>query len=409
MTLNVPEPVSKLLQRFEAAGFEACLVGGCVRDSLRGVQPQDYDVATAALPEQTKMISDGYRVIETGLKHGTVTVIAGDYPVEITTYRTESGYSDHRHPDSVSYTPLLTEDLARRDFTVNAMAYIPGKGLIDPFGGENDLNNKLLRCVGVPENRFSEDALRILRAVRFSSTLGFSVEENTAAAAFSARKELRFVSSERISAEFSKLICGDFAVRAITDFGDIIREFISVPETVTDSAVLSLNKLKKSVPLRLAALLSDLPAEQAGGQLRRLRYSNFIRERAVKLIAAHRNGIPSEYADICSALDKLTPELFFEYIELERALWAVSEDFDSLCAAETAEKTACRILENNECYSLKQLDVSGSDIAAAGISSGREIGAALNNLLSAVIAGKVANKKQLLMEYLTKKLSCADE
>ena len=155
-------------------------------------------------------------------------------------------------------------------------------------------------------------------------------------------------------------------MRAITDFGDIIREFISVPETASDSAVLSLNKLKKSVPLRLAALLSCLPAEQAGGQLRRLRYSNFIRERAVKLIAAHRDGIPSEYADICSALDKLTPELFFEYIELERALWAVSEDFDSLCAAETAEKTACRILENNECYSLKQLDVSGSDIAAAG-------------------------------------------
>ena len=207
--MEFPEQVNTALRRLREAGYTACAVGGCVRDRLMSAEPKDYDVTTAALPEQTEAVFAGERIIETGLKHGTVTVLLGGLPIEITTFRVDGGYSDARHPDAVRFTPSLTEDLAHRDFTVNAMAWSPEDGLADPFGGADDLRNRLIRCVGDPDTRFREDALRILRALRFAAVLGFRIEERTADALHRNRALLDKVSAERIAVELCKLLFPD--------------------------------------------------------------------------------------------------------------------------------------------------------------------------------------------------------
>ena len=220
---SAPEAAREALRRLQAAGFPAFLVGGCVRDSLLGRTPGDWDITTAALPEQVEAVFAGERIIETGLKHGTVTLLLGGLPLEITTFRTESGYTDHRHPDTVAFTPSLTEDLARRDFTINAMAWTPeGEGVADPFGGQADLEKKVIRCVGDPEQRFREDALRIFRALRFASQLDFVIDPATAAAAYALRDSLELVSRERIAVELTKLLCGPAARRIITEYWEIL-------------------------------------------------------------------------------------------------------------------------------------------------------------------------------------------
>ena len=227
---TLPAPAREALSRLEAAGFAAYLVGGCVRDSLLGRSPGDWDITTAALPEQVEAVFAGERIIETGLKHGTVTVLLAGLPLEITTFRTESGYSDHRHPDAVAFTPSLEEDLARRDFTVNAMAQSRDGGLFDPFGGRGDLEQRIIRCVGEPELRFREDALRILRALRFAAQLDFSIDPATAAAAHALRDTLALVSRERIAAELTKLLCGPAARRILTEYWEILA--VPLPELV---------------------------------------------------------------------------------------------------------------------------------------------------------------------------------
>ena len=243
---SVPDSAREALRRLEAAGYAAYLVGGCVRDSLLGRVPGDWDITTAALPEQVEAVFAGERIIETGLKHGTVTVLLEGLPLEITTFRTETGYSDHRHPDAVAFTPSLKEDLARRDFTVNAMAWRPvetplirpsvrtgapspqGEGLADPFNGQADLRDKIIRCVGEPEQRFREDALRILRALRFAAQLDFSIDPATAAAARALRETLALVSRERIAVELTKLLCGPAARRILTEYWEILA--VPLPE-----------------------------------------------------------------------------------------------------------------------------------------------------------------------------------
>lgn len=402
--INIPPAVLSLLERLRQGGFEACLVGGCVRDLLRGEKPSDYDAATSALPEQVKQLFNGKRVIETGLQHGTVTVLADEYAVEITTYRIEAGYSDHRHPDAVIYTSSLTEDLARRDFTVNAIAYLPDGSIVDPFGGREDIEKGILRCVGEPEKRFSEDALRILRAVRFSAALGFEVEKSTAQAAHRAAATLCSVSKERLAEELSRLICGAFAGKALLEFSEVISVVVPRLRLSEKSNVIAaaIAELEPDLPLRMALLLSDISPKEADEALRSLRYSNAVREATVKLLTAHLQPVPQKREQVCIMLDRLTPELFFKYIALERALAAAYCNNEALKAIEAAETAAHRIIANNECYSLRQLAVSGNDLTAAGISPGRKIGEALNKLLEAVISGSIANEKNALLEYLPK-------
>ena len=197
----LPDEVKTALTKLRENGYEAFIIGGCVRDSLLGAEPKDYDITTSALPEETERVFCAYRVIETGIKHGTVTVLIGDMPLEITTYRIDSEYSDNRRPDSVTFTKSLYEDTARRDFTMNAVAIDENGSIADFHGGRNDIENKLIRCVGDPDKRFGEDALRILRAVRFSSVLGFDIEENTKAAVFRNKDLLKNISSEPSAAE----------------------------------------------------------------------------------------------------------------------------------------------------------------------------------------------------------------
>lgn len=223
---DIPAGVLRVLEILENAGYEAWLVGGCVRDSLNGVVPKDYDVTTNALTEEVISAFEGFRVIGTGLKHGTVTVLSGGMPVEVTTYRVDGLYSDGRHPDSVSFASDIRSDLSRRDFTVNAMAYSPERGYIDLFGGMSDLESGLIRCVGNPERRFGEDALRILRAMRFASVLGFDIETETAAAIHRCRGLLQRIAVERITQELLRLLCGINAGNVLRQYSDVIGEIM---------------------------------------------------------------------------------------------------------------------------------------------------------------------------------------
>ena len=228
--MRLPEDAARALEKLESAGWESYAVGGCVRDSLLGIEPHDWDLCTAAPPETMKKVFAGERVIETGLKHGTLTLLAPSGPLEITTFRTESGYSDCRHPDRVSFVRDIHADLARRDFTVGAMAWHPERGLFDPFEGQNDLKNRILRAVGDPDTRFTEDALRILRGVRFASELGFAIEGNTAAAMRRQLGRLSCVAAERVREELTRLLCGRWAQRTLLKYNDIIGA--ALPELV---------------------------------------------------------------------------------------------------------------------------------------------------------------------------------
>jgi len=216
--MNIPQEVQTALQALKNSGYEAYIVGGCVRDMLLGLTPKDFDITTSALPEQIKAVFKAYRIIETGIKHGTVTVIIDNTPLEITTFRTDGTYTDNRRPDSVSFTTSLEEDVKRRDFTVNAMCYNPEIGLVDYCGGKEDLERKLIRAVGVPAERFKEDSLRILRALRFASVYGFEIEAETANAILEYKHLLKNVASERISVEINKLLCGENVYKILMDF-----------------------------------------------------------------------------------------------------------------------------------------------------------------------------------------------
>ena len=228
MNISIPTPVLCALNTLNAAGYEAYIVGGCVRDSLLDTSPSDYDITTSATPEEMKAVLSDYKIIETGISHGTLTVLSQGNPLEITTFRCDGEYTDHRRPDSVTMTRNLREDLARRDFTVNAMAYSEKNGLIDLYNGKNDLDNRVIRCVGDASRRFEEDALRIMRALRFAATLGFSIEAETSRQIYEKAHLLSYVSAERIATEFCRLICGKNAADIILSYRDVFA--LIIPE-----------------------------------------------------------------------------------------------------------------------------------------------------------------------------------
>ena len=330
MTFPMSPQAARALDLLHAAGHEAWIVGGCVRDHLLGITPKDYDITTSALPEETKAVFQEYSVIETGIRHGTVTVLLDEEPLEITTYRVDGGYTDARHPDGVTFTRSLREDAARRDFTMNAMAYAPGKGLQDFFGGQADVEAGIIRAVGDPAVRFQEDALRILRGIRFAAVLGFRLEEETQRAARQYAPLLKKVSAERIAQELGKLLCGKDAGRIITSYPDILGQVI--PELLpmvgfnqrnihhchdlhTHTAV-AVDHVPPVLHLRLAMLLHDVgkpstfslgedgqghfyghakqSVAMAGEILRRLRYPKALTEKAETLIRYHESVLEEE-------------------------------------------------------------------------------------------------------------------
>ncbi|MBP5618034.1 MAG: hypothetical protein J6X61_02665, partial [Clostridia bacterium] len=277
MPFSVPDSVTAVTDRLRACGHAAYLVGGCVRDLLRGITPHDYDVATDATPQETIAAFPDRRVIETGIKHGTVTVLSGGDPIEVTTFRVDGAYGDHRRPDAVTFTPSLREDLARRDFTVNAMAW-GEEGLVDPFGGQKDIERRIIACVGEPERRFTEDALRVMRALRFAATLGFAIEPATAAAIRKMAPTLAAVSFERKWAELTKWLCGGNALPVLEAYRDVVDlllpEFIGRP---ADWAILPLLPPEKEP--RLAAFLAPLTGQEAAAVLARFKCDGATRKR----------------------------------------------------------------------------------------------------------------------------------
>lgn len=406
--LEFPKNIEKAVTMLEDAGYEAYVVGGCVRDYLLGRRVNDYDIATSAEPTHTKAVFAEYQVIEIGIKHGTVAVLIDDEPIEITTFRLESDYSDGRHPDSVQFTSDLYADLSRRDFTMNAIAYNRRVGLIDPFGGEEDIARGVIRCVGDPDERFAEDALRILRAARFSSILGFRLDERTEAAAVKHLKLLERVSSERIAEEFKKLICGNYVKTALIACRSII--IAVLPELSGNGEIYrrlaeAVSDTEKRSDLRFAALFSEASklcgeggdattdAEMCNSALKRLRLDNRTRNSAVKLTAEHGRVIEYTTAGIKNALYELGADTYFDLISLKRTLGMERDEYEYLrCGAE-------HIIVSNECFSLKTLAVSGADITATGLYRGREIGAELDLLLRLVIDGQLENQKETLLTY----------
>ncbi len=386
--MELPEGVVNILEKLNKNGFEGYVVGGCVRDYIMGKTPHDYDIATSALPGDVKKIFS--HTVDTGIKHGTVTVIEKKKHYELTTYRIDGKYSDNRHPDEVIFTDRLSGDLSRRDFTANAIAYNPQKGYVDLFGGREDIKNKIIRGVGDPEGRFREDALRMMRAVRFSAQLDFDIEKNTLDALFKNSELIKNISIERIREELFKLILSDHAERLeiLIDSG-MTKYFL--PETEagkTDYSVLS--ALSRDIRLRLAYILKDAGSKKANEITKRLKWDNKSIRDVTALVRLKNMDIDSLYA--MRRLKNLAEDITPLVLELKSAIEDSSLD-------EYMEMYAS---VKNDCTALKALAIDGDDLAESGF-KGQEIGAGLNSALDYVMKYPERNNKKELMDYVMRR------
>ena len=430
------EEAQSIIKTIEDRGFRAYLVGGCVRDLLLGREPEDWDIASSARPRQIMELF-GPAALPTGLKHGTVTVKAPDGAYEITTFRTDGSYSDGRHPDSVQFARTIGEDLARRDLTINAMALDSAGHLVDPFDGAGDLARRMIRCVRDPRERFREDALRILRAMRFASTLDFSVEDATARAIHEQAELLRRIAAERILAEMNKLLCGPGCREVLLAYPDVLGVFI--PELlpcvgfaqrnvhhcydIYTHTAYAVGAVRPEPVLRWAMLLHDIgkvrtfTADEAGqghfyghpqvsGDLAeeicgRLRMRRIDRESIVTLIRWHDRDIPITEKGIGSALLDLGEENLRRLIEVKRAdNSAQAPEFRWVAdKIDAAEQLLDEMLQRKPCLQVKDLAVNGNDLLALGY-AGREIGLTLQGLLRRVAAGELENRREALLAAL---------
>lgn len=443
MKINIPEYAAELADRLEQHGYRTYCVGGCVRDSLLGASPQDWDLATAALPEELLRCFRDYRTLDTGLKHGTVTVFSHGHAVEITTFRTDGSYADARHPDQVSFVANIEEDLKRRDFTVNAMAYHEKEGLIDPYGGSRDLEAGILRSVGNPAERFSEDALRIIRCLRFASVLGFQIDAATKESAHTLRKTLLQVSAERIAKEFQKLLCGKHAADTLRENSEILFTVLpelapmkgckqETPHHLYDVWEHTLHALEHAVPkfsVRFALLLHDSgkPAAKTYGAdgtahfygharysaalcrtaAEHLRLPNRFRDSAERLVLYHDTPLPMKETKIRKLLAALGEDDFFDLLQVMRGdTFAHSAHIaeNAPLFIDAAAETARRLLLSGACLSMKQLAVNGNDLKEIGFQDGKILGDTLKKLLSLVIAGGIQNKRESLLNAAGKML-----
>ena len=433
---DIPAGALRVLETLENAGYEAWLVGGCVRDSLMGEYPKDYDVTTNASAADVEAAFEGFRVIETGIKHGTVTVISEGMPIEVTTYRVDGRYSDGRHPDSVSFSSDIREDLSRRDFTVNAMAYSPRRGFLDLFGGMSDLRSGMIRCVGAPERRFGEDALRILRALRFASVLGFAIEPETARAIHLCRQSLGKIAAERITQETLKLLCGVNAGSVLRSYCDVIAVIIPPcsgmfgfeqrnPHHDSDVWEHTVRVVESAPPdriLRLAALLHDIgkpgcfSADEKGvghfyghaarsEEIARLIFSDYLRvdrrteDRVLFLVAHHDEHIIPDRRFLRRRLARYGEEPLRQLLALERADirgQAAALCADRLAALDEAESILDGLVGESACLSLRSLEINGGGLMAMGIPKGPMIGKVLNKLLDEVCDESLVNSADAL-------------
>lgn len=435
MTMDMPKNVDIAINLLQSAGFEAYAVGGCVRDSLLGKTPNDWDITTSAKPENMKSVFAEFHCIDTGIKHGTVTVVIDGEPLEITTFRLDGEYEDNRHPKSVTFTSNLGADLGRRDFTVNAMAYSKKTGTVDLFGGQNDLKNKIIRCVGDPDRRFNEDALRILRALRFASALDFEIEEKTAQSLLKNCALLGNISEERIAKELLKLVCGKGAKRILTDFAPVLFEIL--PELqpmyknshdnphhcydIYEHTLIAVESIDPEPTLRFAMLLHDcgkpavkkfdengvahfyghqrISAEISAQILARLKVSNKFRDEILFLVSNHdRWELYENTEKMPRYLSKFGLDGVLKLLKVMRAdVLAQSPEYRyRLDQIADAEEIAKNLAAQKPCLSLSELQINGRTLMDIGIPQGRKLGAVLAQLLDEVIDGVTKNTQEAL-------------
>lgn len=434
----IPAGARAVIDALGAAGHHAYIVGGCVRDSLLGLAPHDWDICTDATPEQTIAACSGYKIIETGLKHGTVTVVVNGEGYEVTTFRVDGDCSDHRRPDSVAFTSSLEADLARRDFTMNAIAMDADGRLHDPFGGAKDIRERVIRCVGDPDHRFKEDGLRVLRAMRFSATYGFTIDPDTESALHRNRRNLCWIAPERIHQELSRLLTGSYVGPVLREFPDVLCVFWPDLGPLVDMTqnnpwhchngwehtIHAVEAAPATPILRLAALLHDIgkpackttddkgidhfhghpheSARMAADMLRSLRFDNKTRIWVVELVQLHDNDITCSDASIRKWLNRVGEELLPMLIDLKIAdnmaqntlLQKVQERIGEL---QRAKAKIPEVVAQQQCFSLKRLVLKGDDLLAIGVPEGPQVGAILKKLLSEVIAGRLPNEKAALL------------
>ena len=439
MDFEIPTGGSHILKTLTVAGYEAHFVGGCVRDLLRGVPPHDWDICTSARPEETAACFNRQQVLKTGFRHGTVTVLLDGEPYEITTYRTEGPYSDSRRPDFVRFVPDLEKDLARRDFTVNAIALGADGTLRDPYGGADDIKSGLIRCVGEPARRFQEDGLRLMRALRFSAAFGYRIEDLTAQAIHDHRAMLDKVAAERIRVELGKLLIGQNAGNVLRQYPDVLWQFWPELEPLAGMAqnnpwhcwdgwehtLHALEAAPAETIVRLAVLLHDIgkpqcrstdkngidhfyghpavSAELAEKLLRTLKFDRATLNRVVTLVTYHDTPLPRDSKGICRWLNRLGPEAFFQLLEVKRADrlgQAPEKAAAQLTELSRVRTEAERIVAERQCFTLKDLAVNGKDVIAAGTDPGPAVGHVLSQLLEQVLNGKLPNRRDVLLEQI---------
>lgn len=436
MLIRLPDKVKKIIDTLQTNGYEAYAVGGCVRDSILGRIPDDWDITTSATPMETKELFQ--RTFDTGIEHGTITVLIDKDAFEVTTYRVDGEYEDSRHPSEVTFTRSLKEDLLRRDFTINAMAYNDIEGLVDIFGGLEDLNQKTIRCVGDARARFGEDALRILRAVRFAAQLGFEIEEETQRGITELAPTLANISAERIQVELIKMLTSPNPgmLNSAYELGItkvILPEFDAMMQTtqenphhkysVGEHTLRAIGAIRADKVLRLTMLFHDIAkpmmktmdengvahfkmhdskgAEMTKQILRRLKFDNDTMNKVVRLVQYHDYRMPAEPKNVRRAMNKIGEDLFPYYLEVRMAdTLAQSEYLQDEKIQNIQDVRTCyeEILEKQECVSLKTLAVTGSDLIASGMKPGKEIGEVLNKLLEYVIEHPEVNKKEELLK-----------
>lgn len=436
MTLNIPLKAKTIITLLENAGFEAFCVGGAVRDSIMGLNPTDWDITTSASPEDTVMVFKDYKTVDTGLKHGTLTVVIDKTPFEVTTYRVDGDYNDNRHPENVHFTKKLSDDLSRRDFTVNALAYNDKTGLVDLYGGQEDIYNSIIKTVGNPSARFQEDGLRIMRALRFASVLGFTIESETAKAIHDNKDLLKNISAERLAVELSKLVCGKNAFNILTEYWDVLSVFIPEIKSavgfkqygkkhaydVWEHICHTVDTIPQDKILRLTMLLHDLgkipthKLDESGNStfknhatiggdmareiLTRLRFDKKTINRVSFLVANHDFEPPLSKTDLKKHLKNKTVDDIKTLLTIKKSdRGALSESYRDISKeSEQCLKWLDEIEKNNECCKIAQLAITGDDLKKKGL-KGEDIGKALDTLLDAVIEGKLQNKKEDLLTY----------
>lgn len=395
--MEIPKKVAYIIDELMKAGHEAYAVGGCVRDLILGRTPGDWDITTSATPQEVKAIFR--RTIDTGIQHGTVTVMLDKEGFEVTTYRIDGEYEDSRHPKEVKFTENLVEDLKRRDFTINAMAYNHVVGLVDEFDGKEDLRRGQIRCVGVAEERFGEDALRILRAVRFSAQLGFTIEENTRMAATKLAPSLRNISKERILTELTKLLVSDHPdyIKEIDRL--LLKEYIFSQRIVIDDVTLKMLKLvRNDKMLRFTAFFQEEGTTvRVNDILKGLKADNNTIDYVTKLTKWLRFEIVPKKADIRKAMFMIGEEMFPLLIEAKKAFYESRMEASKLEDVRLTEALYEEITEAGDCITLKQLAVTGNDIKAANLAEGKRIGELLGYLLNMVHEDPAKNEKEMLL------------